>query len=161
MSSSLLNSLNITQRPKTKSAPSVVKERNQLVRSLSIQLEMAQHFIAGKDFLLYRDKEVKDPTTNEVKKIKVKRTFKPWYYERQGCYYFDVNFKGKPLPIVGRRSSVEVGEKKNLPTVIDTLINAVEQGELDKALLNHRKMLVKERERYSKKENEKDCDNDE
>ncbi len=146
MSQSLLSSLNLTQRPKTTNKPSVAKEKNQLLRSLSIQLEMAQHLVAGKEFIIYREKDVKDPKTGEMKKVKVKRTFKPWYYERQGCYFFDVNFKGKPLPIAGRKSTIEVGDKNNLPKVIETLIQALEQGELDKALLANRKMLEKEKQ---------------
>ena len=66
-----------------------------------------------------------------------------WYYKIDNVMYFKVKVRNKTL-ILGRDKKTEltriqIGEDKNAPTVVQQVIEAVQNGELDQAIAEHLK----------------------
>ncbi len=50
-------------------------------------------------------------------------------------YYFEIKVGLKTLELEKGKAAIDVGKKEDLPTVISTIIKAVESGELDAQIL--------------------------
>lgn len=135
MTTSVLSSLKVIARPKIEPKPPVIGKRTKLIDKLEQQKEMAQCLIENKRFEAFRDKKVKNPETGEVTVQRRPTTIRPWYYDSDGYYYLEVKVNNKPIELQKGKPAIDVGEKAQLPEVIDTIIQAVEKGELDDALL--------------------------
>ena len=57
---------------------------------------------------------------------------KPWFWtgERGECL-LAVTYGSKQIELIKGKTAIEVGEQKNLCSVLDTVIDAVRNGELD------------------------------
>ena len=108
MSTSVLSSLKVIARPKIEPKPPVIGKRLKLIERLEQQKEMAQCLIDNKRFEAFKEKKVKNPETGEIIIQRRPTTVRPWYYD---------------------------SDKAKLPEIIDTVIQAIEKGELDSALL--------------------------
>lgn len=134
MSNSLLSSLKVTARPTIEKKPPIVGKRMKLIEKLEQQQEMATCMLGGKPFEAYREKMVKNPETGERTKQRRAITVKPWYYHSDGHYFLEVRVNNKPIDLQQGKPAIDVGDKAELPNVIDTIIKAVEKGELDSYL---------------------------
>jgi len=83
---------------------------------------------------IYRDKWITDSETGEREQKRVAKQVKPWYYKRNNQYYFEVRNGNKALEIQAGLHAIEVGDQANLLPTIETIVEAVIAGELDKAL---------------------------
>jgi hypothetical protein len=133
--STLLSSLKVIARPEIVSKPPIIGKRTRLLEKLEQQLEMAECFVQGKEFEAYREKTVKDPESGERKKVRRRLTVRPWYYDSEEHYYFEVRISGKAIELVKDKPAIDVGDKAQLPETIKVIIDAVEKGELDVFLL--------------------------
>ncbi|MBS3799096.1 DUF6641 family protein [Pseudoalteromonas sp. BDTF-M6] len=133
MTKSILSSLKAVSRPEKSTTPEA-KRREKLISRLQIQLEMATAMVNGESYTCYKEKWQKNEETGQQEKVKVAKKVSPWFYSRNGQYYLEVRFANKPLELSKGNHAIEVGDKENLPTVIETVIDATANGELDKAL---------------------------
>ena len=87
---------------------------------------------AGTDAIFIRDddKFTVEPTRQQ-RPVRLKQW---WFKDRSGTLLFAVRYGAKILPITKDKSAFEVGSLEQLPTVIKTLIQAVDAGELDTQL---------------------------
>ena len=135
MTTSLLSSLKVTTRPIIEPKPPIIGKRMKLIEKLEQQQEMATCMLKGKPFEAYREKMVKDPISGERTKQRRAVSVKPWYYDSDGHYFLEVKVNNKPIDIQEGKPAIDVGDKADLPKTIETIIHAVEKGELDKFIL--------------------------
>ncbi|WP_205313794.1 DUF6641 family protein, partial [Rheinheimera maricola] len=89
----------------------------------------------GQAYEAYKDKKVKDPETGERKTVRTRKAVRPWYFDDNEHYYFEIKVGLKTLELEKGKAAIDVGKKEDLPTVISTIIKAVESGELDAQIL--------------------------
>ena len=135
MTTSVLSSLKVIARPKIEPKPPVLGKRLKLIEKLEQQKEMAVCMIENRRFEAFRDKKVKNPETGEVTVQRRPTTVRPWYYDSDDHYYLEVKVNNRPIDIQKGKPAIDVGDKAKLPEVIDTIIKAIESGELDEFLL--------------------------
>lgn len=143
MTTSVLSSLKITARPEIKKQPPVLSKRMKLISRLEQQKELAICMLEDKPFVAFKEKMVKDPETGVRTKQRRQVTVRPWYYDTDGHYFLEVKIGIKPIELQKGKPAIDVGEKTKLPETIDTIIKAVEAGEMDKHLIPEPKATAK------------------
>lgn len=133
----LLSSLKVIARPKIEPKPPILAKRMRLIERLDEQQALAQCMLANEPFEAYREKVVKDAETGERKTIRKRKVVRPWFYDSDGHYYFEVKMGLKTMELDKGKAAVDVGPKEQLPDVIATIIKAVESGELDQLILHY------------------------
>lgn len=151
MTKSVLSSLKVIARPEIKPKPPIIGKRMKLIERLEQQQELAKCMLDNKPFELYRTKMVKDPTTGERTKQHRAVTIRPWYFDNNGHYYLEVKVNNKPIELQIGKSAIDIGDKAKLPDTIETLIKAVETGELDSFLLENAAPKLKSPKPVAKK----------
>jgi len=86
-------------------------------------------------FTAYKEVFVIDEESGEKRKVKRPKRIRAWFYQSAGKYYFEIKYGTKSLELQKGKPSIEVGNKDNLLTTIDTIIDAVKNGFLDAQLL--------------------------
>jgi len=132
---SILSSLKVIARPKIEPKPPILGKRLKLIEKLDEQQAMAQAMLDGQAYEAYKDKKVKDPETGERKTVRTRKAVRPWYFDDNEHYYFEIKVGLKTLELEKGKAAIDVGKKEDLPTVISTIIKAVESGELDTQIL--------------------------
>ncbi|KPV97946.1 hypothetical protein AN214_00332 [Pseudoalteromonas sp. P1-9] len=133
MTKSILSSLKAVARPEKSTTPEA-KRRDKLINRLQVQLEMATALVNGESFTCYKEKWQKNEETGQQEKVKIAKKVSPWFYTKGGKYYLEVRYANKPLELSKGNHAIEVGDKESLPIVIQTVIDATANGELDKAI---------------------------
>ncbi|TDF34391.1 hypothetical protein EYS14_24760 [Alteromonadaceae bacterium M269] len=131
MAASLLSSLKVITRPNIEHKPPVLRKRLKLIDKLEQQKEMAVCMLENRRFEAFREKRVKDPQTGDVSIQRRPTTIRPWYYDSDNHYYLEVKVHNRPIELQKGKHAIDIGDKSELPDVIETIIKAVEQGELD------------------------------
>ncbi|WP_040552783.1 DUF6641 family protein, partial [Rheinheimera nanhaiensis] len=132
---SILSSLKVIARPKIEPKPPILGKRLKLIEKLDEQQAMAQAMLDGQAYEAFKDKKVKDPDTGERKTVRTRKAVRPWYFDDNEHYYFEIKVGLKTLELEKGKAAIDVGKKEDLPTVISTIIKAVESGELDAQIL--------------------------
>ena len=132
MTTSIPTTLKLTVARKSAALPDVIKRRNKLLqkimeqRELSIALTEGRHY-APKRLRGFRDSETGDRIIKEVP-IRIK----PWFWVgEKGETLLAVQYGSRQIELSKGKSAIDCGEAKNLCNVLDTLIAAVKNGELD------------------------------
>ena len=131
----LLSTLKVIDRPKIEAKPPILGKRMKLIDRLEEQLAMAKAMLDKTPFEAFREKSVKDPETGERKTIRKRRSVRPWYYDSNEHYYIEIKVGLKAIELEKGKTAIDVGAKEKLPGVINTIIQAVEKGELDTHIL--------------------------
>jgi len=131
----LLSTLKVIDRPKIEAKPPILGKRMKLIDRLEEQLAMAKAMLDKTPFEAFREKSVKDPETGERKTIRKRRSVRPWYYDSNEHYYIEIKVGLKAIELEKGKTAIDVGAKEKLPDVINTIIQAVEKGELDTHIL--------------------------
>ncbi len=131
----LLSTLKVIDRPKIEAKPPILGKRLKLIDRLEEQLAMAKAMLDKTPFEAFREKSVKDPETGERKTIRKRRSVRPWYYDSNEHYYIEIKVGLKAIELEKGKTAIDVGAKEKLPDVINTIIQAVEKGELDTYIL--------------------------
>ena len=129
---SILSSLKLTVARKSQALPDVVKRRNKLLiklgeqRMLAAAMEQGQHYSPTR---LRTFKQV-DTGARVVKEVSVR--IKPWFWTgEKGETLLIVQYGSKQIELAKNKTAVEVGDFKNLCSVLDSVIAATRNGELD------------------------------
>ena len=132
MSTTILNTLKLTAARKTRAVPDVVKRRNKLLMKLGEQRELAAALGQGQHYAPKRLRSLRDAETGAriVKEVAVR--IKPWFWTgEKGETLLAINYGSKQIELQKGKTAIDVGTAENLVTVLDTVINAVRNGELD------------------------------
>ena len=129
---SILNTLKLTAARKTRSLPDVVKRRNKLLVKLGDQRMLASALQEGKNYAPKRFRSFVDADTGAriIKEVPVR--IKPWFWTgERGETLLVVQYGSKQIELAKGKTAIEVGSAADLITVLDTVIAAVKNGELD------------------------------
>ena len=132
MSTTLLSTLKFSAAKKLRAMPDVIKRRNKLLNKLGEQRCLAQALKAGEQYTPRRLRSFKDADTGArvVKEIPVR--IKPWFWTgERGEVMLSIHYGSRALELQKGKTAVEVGAADNLIKVLDTMIAAVQNGELD------------------------------
>ncbi len=132
MSTTILNTLKLTAARKTRALPDVVKRRNKLVQKLTEQRELAAALEQGQHYAPKRLRSLRDAETGTrlVKEVPVR--IKPWFWTgEKGECLLAINYGSKQIELQKGKTAIDVGSADNLVTVLETVITAVKNGELD------------------------------
>ena len=109
--------------------------RSKLIARLLEQKELVEADLKGEQLFKTRFKFVTDSETGETKRIEVQKQLRRWWWkDEDGQVMLTLRYGNKPLAIADGKSTIEIGALGKLPKIIDTIIEAVKAGELDKQL---------------------------
>ncbi len=121
--------------------------RNKLITRLIEQKELVEADLKGEQLTKTRFKFVTDSETGETKRVEVRKQLRRWWWQDEdGQVMLTMRFGNRPLAITGDKSTIEIGTLDKLPKIIDTIIEAVKAGELDKQLnaaMAERRLMLK------------------
>lgn len=128
----ILNTLKLTAARKLRALPDVVKRRNKLLIKLGEQQALAVALSKGNHYAPTRLRTFKQADTGErvVKQVAVR--IKPWFWTgEKGEVLLAISYGSKQIELQRGKTAIDVGTADNLVTVLDTVIAAVKNGELD------------------------------
>ena len=129
---SILSSLKLTVARKSQALPDVVKRRNKLLIKLGEQRMLAAAMEQGQHYSPTRLRTFKQVDTGArfIKEVSVR--IKPWFWTgEKGETLLTVQYGSKQIELAKNKTAVEVGDFKNLCSVLDSVIAATRNGELD------------------------------
>ena len=95
---------------------------------------MVHSLLNNTEYTAFKDIFILDEESGEKRKVKRPKRIRTWFYQSADKYYFEVKYGTKSLEIQKNKSAIDVGSKNDLLTVIDTIIDATQQGFLDTEL---------------------------
>ena len=122
-----LKSLSFTVAPKISAADPVVQRRNKLIARLQQQVMLAN----DPSYKIPRQKWV--PDENGVKQLRdmPKKVRQWWRTDTTGSVVLQVLYGARPIEFEKGKAAIAVGPKEKLVPIIETIIAAVQAGELD------------------------------
>lgn len=132
MSTNILNTLKLTAARKSRALPDVVKRRNKLLQKLTEQRELAAALEQGQHYTPKRLRSLRDADTGArvVKEVTVR--IKPWFWTgEKGECLLAINYGSKQIELQKGKTAIDVGSTDKLVPVLETVITAVKNGELD------------------------------
>lgn len=132
---SILKTLKLaTAQPVRTSNDPVERARNKVIAALAEQKAMAEAKIAGQHYapthMVWRKNEAGERVQVETPK----RLRAGWFTDASGQTFFALRYAAKPIEFAKDKNAIAVGQLSALPTIIDTLTEAVRAGELDEQL---------------------------
>jgi hypothetical protein len=133
-----LKSLTFAPLPRLSAADPVINRRNKLIVRLQQQIALAQ----DPNFSLTRQKWIADETG--VKQLRsLPKKVQPWWrIDLTGAVALTVRYGAKPIEFAPGKAAIAVGKKEKLIPTIETVIAAVQAGELDTVLATMSKSAV-------------------
>ena len=130
--------LTFTQLPKLTAADPVIHRRNKLIVRLQQQIALAQ----DPNFTLTRQKWIADETG--VKQLReLRKRVRPWWRtDATGAVVLTVRYGARVIEFAPGKAAIAVGKKEKLITILETVIQVVEAGELDTVLATMSKSAV-------------------
>ena len=129
---SSIATLKLTTARKPRALPDMIKRRNKLISKLTDQRELAIAIIEGRNFTPQRLRTVVDRITGERTVREMPVRIKAWWWTgEKNETLLSVFYGSKTLELSKGKSAIELPSIKELPAVLDTLINATLNSELD------------------------------
>jgi hypothetical protein len=135
MTASILSTLKLTTARKARALPEIVRRRNKLLKKLAEQRELALALNEGKTYAPRRLRTLTDRDTGQrvVKEVPVR--IKPWFWTgEKGETLLSVFYGSKTLELSKGKTAIEVASSKDVPSVLESLITATLNSELDVAI---------------------------
>lgn len=130
---SVLAKLDLKTVTKQVESNPVQKRRNKLIEKLTEQIAVWKAEKAGEKYTRTAYKmQMSENGTKE--RVEVKLIVRPIYFKQDGGWYVQCRYGSKVLSIYGRSNAVYVSKFDEVKGVIETLIEAVKEGEFDKAM---------------------------
>ena len=110
--------------------------RSKVCVRLNEQLKISKADIAGVAYLKLRTAYFTDKQTCQRVAREIPARFRRWFWDNsKGEWLFELRYGNKAVEIEKDKPTIEVGALKNVPKTIETIVAAVEAGELDDVLL--------------------------
>jgi len=129
-----LQALTFTTKPKLEAVNPIEVKRAKLTIRLNEQRAMVQCLLSNTEFTAFKDVYIVDEDSGGKRKVKRPKRIRPWFYQSNDKYYFEIKYGTRSLEIQKKKPAIDVGNKNELLTVIDTIIDATNQGFLDAEL---------------------------
>ncbi|HEY5306398.1 MAG TPA: DUF6641 family protein [Pseudolabrys sp.] len=134
----LFKTLTFTQLPRLTAADPVIQRRSKLVLRLQQQIALAN----DPNFTLTRQKWVADEQNVKQLRELRKRVRAWWRTDATGAIVLTVRYGARPIEFEKGKAAIAIGKKDKLIPTIETVIAAVEAGELDTVLATMSKTAV-------------------
>ncbi len=129
---STLGTLKLTAEKKPQHIAPVQQRRNKLSHRLWEQIQLAKSQIDGTEFVVKKYRSFKDQETGIKKQIEVpKRVREWWFVAANGKVCISIKYGTSILELAKGKPSVEVDNPAALIQALETIKQAVENGELD------------------------------
>jgi len=129
---SVLSTLKLTSARKPRALPDVVKRRNKLLQKLSEQRELALAQSEGRMYAPKRLRTVRDLETGQRMVREMPIRIKAWWWTgEKNEILLSVFYGSKALELAKGKTAIEILDVKQLVPVIDTVITAAKNAELD------------------------------
>jgi len=126
-----LSALKLTAARKPRALPDAVKRRNKLLNKLKEQRELALAQSEGRAYVPKRLRTVRDIDGNKVVREMPVR-IKPWWWTgEKNETLLSVFYGSKTLELGKGKTAVEIVNPRELVNVLDVLIAATQNAELD------------------------------
>lgn len=130
--SQLLQSLKLTSARKQRALPEVVKRRNKMLKKLMEQRELALSIVEGRMYAPKRLRTVVDGETGQKTVREMPVRIKAWWWTgEKGETLLSLFYGSKTLELSKGKTAVEIASLMELPNVLEVIINAVQNSELD------------------------------
>ena len=127
---SQLKSLAFTSLPRLSAADPVIHRRNKLIG----RLQQQRSLVGDPNFVITTQKWVPDEQGVKQLQERKKRVRAWWRTDVTGAVVLTVRYGAKPIEFSPGKAAIAVGKKDKLIPTIETVIAAVEAGELDGVL---------------------------
>ena len=132
---SALTKLTLTDRTQTKAKiDPVIRSRTKFAAALHIQLKIVEAEAKGETYTVDRQRW---KTNGDGERVRVPTQISPraWFWtEEDGVVYLIPKIGVRPLVLEKGKPTIRVGPAKELVPTLEMLIQAVNAGELDKAI---------------------------
>jgi hypothetical protein len=133
-----LKSLTFAALPRLSAADPVIHRRNKLIVRLQQQIAL----VKDPQFTLTRQKWIADESgVKQLRELR-KKVRAWWRIDPTGAVVLTVRYGAKPIEFEKGKAAIAVGKKEKLIPTIETVIAAVEAGELDGVLATMSKSAV-------------------
>lgn len=127
---SMLKTLQLVTVPKSYDNDPKLARRHKFVTQLEQQLELAK----DENYVVRRQRWVKQADGSKQLVEQPKRVKRWWRTDAAGNCFFILRYGNKLVPVADGKSAVAVGARAKLAAVIETVIAAARDGELDAAI---------------------------
>jgi len=129
-----LETLKVVAKPNFNPTTAEERRRHKLIIKLQEQLCLAEAQLGGSPYMRMRWVTIAD-SQGEPHRIQRQVRVKQWWIKNvAGTMLLTVRYGAKLLPIANGMTAIEVGTLSELPNTINTVIQAVDAGELDTEL---------------------------
>ena len=129
-----LDTLNIVVKPNLRPVTAEEHKRHKLIIKLQEQLCMAEAELQGTSYTRMKWITQPDEQGMPQRRQRPVRVKQWWFKDRTGNVLFALKYGAKPIHIAKDKSAIQVASTAELPAIINTLIRAVDAGELDAQL---------------------------
>ncbi|MFB9059344.1 MULTISPECIES: DUF6641 family protein [Sphingobium] len=128
---SILKTLKLTAA--TRNAPLTPEQmlRGKLVSYLNEQKSLAEAETAGTSFVATKKVTRKNAEGENIRVDAPRHVRKGWFTDADGKMFFQIRYGSKPLELTKGMNAVEVENLAELPSLIVSIIEAINAGELD------------------------------
>jgi len=143
---SILKTLKLTAATRNASLTPEQMLRGKLVSYLNEQKALAEADISGTPFVATKKVTRKNAEGENIRVDAPRHVRKGWFTDAEGKMFFQIRYGGKPLELTKGMNAVEVENLAELPSLISSIIQAINAGELDvqaKAAIADRKVQRK------------------
>lgn len=130
----LLETLKVVANPNTQQKTAEQFRRSKLITKLQEQLALAEAELGGRAYERMRWVTAVNDEGNASRVQRAVRIKQWWYKSASGSVLLTVRYGAKPIAISNGMTAIEVGKFEQLPDIIQTVIKAVDDGELDSEL---------------------------
>lgn len=145
--SNFLKSLTIADPAVKQDKSTLETAKDNLVENLKQQHAAAQAMLKGEEYTVERTETVE--VDGEKTQRTVQRPIRLWFFKADdGTMRLNLRYANKRFELEKGKPDIVVKAAKDLPSVINTVIKAVEAGELDKPLITQ--IVEREKARAAK-----------
>jgi len=126
-----LSSLKIVAARKPRALPVVIKRRNKLLQKLHEQRELALAQCEGRMYSPKRLRTLKDADGQRVMREIPVRIKAWWWTGEKNETLLSIFYGSKTLELAKGKTAIEIADGKQLVSVLDTVISATQNAELD------------------------------
>lgn len=129
-----LGNLKLVAATKPTALAPIVQKRNKLIKKLHEQIELATAHAEGRTYTATKIRNVTDDEGNSKTVELAKRVRQWWWATDNGKLCLTVRYGAKVMELAKGKQAVEVVNKDELVNTLQTLMTAVNEGELDAAI---------------------------
>lgn len=133
--SNFLSALKLTNAKRQAHNSPVMQRRAKLIAKLNEQIGLANAAVTGERFSVTKLKTVVDAETGERKTVQADKKLKQWFFTNElGKTCINLRYGAAVIELAKGKTAIEVANSKELVTTLETIVKAVEAGELDEQI---------------------------